>query len=170
MKAWTMRILGALNILFGVADLYYFTWMVSIHWNKWPASASVGDWEIFWALLVLSLTLIGYQVHCGIELIKKKESSLLPTCILFAAQSVLFFLSVWVLWILLPLSMSNIIFGLWEVALSPLDPHLLVGYPSMAAIVTLILLILRRKSGRNSSEGLTVRHGNAASHADSERA
>jgi len=144
MRTWTMRILGVLNLLFGVGGLCYFAESLFVHWNKWPPSATKCEWAIFAILLVISTYFVVHLGYCGLRLIRSDESAILPSCILFAAGNIGELLSVQVFWLIVPLSMSKIVFGLWEVALSAFDVQVLSGYALFGFVVTLTLLISRR--------------------------
>lgn len=143
-RRWTMPVIGILNILFGIVASWYFAAMIQIHWNKWPGSATRNDWGIFFLLAVVSMYLVVHLAYCGIRLIKGDETALLPCFLLFAAETFGVFVSVWVLWMMLPQSMNKVIFGLWSVALSPIDIEVLYGYSPLGFVVTLTLLLSRR--------------------------
>lgn len=147
-----MRVVGALNGLFAVFALVYTAGILWMHWNRWPSSATRFDWVVFALLLGISVYIVVHLAYYGIKLIKNDESAVLPCLILFAVETLGVLLSVWVLWLMLPPSMNKIIFGLWEVALSPLDVEVLWGYSVLGFIVTLILLVSRRSAHKTSSE------------------
>lgn len=152
MRKWAMRIVGALNVLFAILALSYLEEMLRMHWNKWPSSATSSDWVIFAFLLAISVYLVVHPAYLGIRLIKKHESALLPCILLFAAETLGVFSSVVVLWLMLPRSMSKVIFGLWSVALSPIDVEVFSGYSLIGFVATLTLLLSRKGVLKTLSE------------------
>jgi hypothetical protein len=157
MRTWTLRIIGALNILFTVLALLYLAGMLQMHWNRWPSSATSSDWVIFVFLLAISVYIVVHLAYCGIDLIKLDESALLPCLLLFASETLGVWLSVWVLWLMLPPSMGKIIFGLWEVAISPVHVEVLSGYSTVGFVVSLTLLLTRRGAPKGVSEGKALK-------------
>jgi hypothetical protein len=87
-----------------------------------------------------------YLAYLGIRLIRKDARALLQLCLLFTAEILYICVLVDVTWIRMPISMSNIAVGFWGMADAPLVPQLLTGYPLIGAVITLIMLIVRRKS------------------------
>jgi hypothetical protein len=139
-----MRIIGALNIVFGVLSFWFFAGMIQMHWGKWPSSATGNDWAIFFLIAAISTYLVAHLGYCGIRLIKLDESALLPCILLFALEMLGFLLSTWILWLILPRSMNKVIFGLWEIALSPIAIEVAYGYSFLGFLITVALLLSRR--------------------------
>jgi hypothetical protein len=139
-----MRIIGALNVLFAALALLYLAGMLRMHWGKWPTSATSSDWVVFAVLLTISVYLAVHLAYLGIRLIKNHESALLLCIVLFAAETLGVVLSVVVLWGNLPRSMAKITFGLWEIALPPIDVEVLSGYSVLGLAATLTLLLSRK--------------------------
>jgi hypothetical protein len=123
-----------------------------MHWKRWPNLATGSDWLIFALLLAISVYLVVHLAYCGICLIRKDESALLPCLLLFAAETLGVLLSIWILWTMLPPSMGKVIFGLWEVALSPIDVEALPGFSTLGFVVTLTLLLTRGDAPGSVSE------------------
>lgn len=156
MRTWTMRIVGGLNVLFAALALWYLEEMIRMKWNRWPSSATGTDWVVFAVLLAISVYLVVHLAFYGIRLMKKNEAALLPCILLFAVESVGVYLSVVILWLVLPQSMNKIIFGLWWVALSPIHVEGLSGYSVLGFVVTLTLLLTRRKTLTPLSAGVVT--------------
>lgn len=151
MRIWTMRIVGVLNVLFAALSLTYLAGMLNIHWNRWPASATARDWAIFALLLTLSVYLVVHVAFYGIRLLKHNESAVLPCLLLYAAQTLGAMAGYWVIWLVLPQSMMNISFGLWSVALTPLDVQVLSGFTIFGVLATLFLLFTRKRIPKGQS-------------------
>jgi hypothetical protein len=151
-----MRIIGGLNILFAALALWYLEEMIRMKWNRWPTSATGGDWLVFAVLLATSVYLVVHLAYYGIKLLKKNEAALLPCILLFAAESLGVYLSVLILWNILPQSMHKIIFGLWWVALSPIHFEGFSGYSVVGFVVTLTLLLSRRNRLKPLSAGVVT--------------
>jgi hypothetical protein len=143
---------GILNLLFAALALLYLAGMLWIHWNRWPNSATRSDWVVFGLLLAISVYVVVHLAYYGKNLIKKDESALLPCLLLFGTETLGVLVSVWVLWLMLPSSMGDITFGLWSVALSPIDFEVLSGYSALGFVVTLGLLLTRRGALNGLSE------------------
>jgi hypothetical protein len=156
MRTWTMRIVGGLNVLFAALALWYLEEMIRMKWNRWPSSATGTDWVVFAVLLAISVYLVVHLAFYGIRLMKKNEAALLPCILLFAVESVGVYLSVVILWLVLPQSMNKIIFGLWWVALSPIHVEGLSGYSVLGFVVTLTLLLSRRNRLKPISAGVVT--------------
>jgi len=146
MRKRAMRILKTLNILFGVLALLYSAQLIRMHWNRWPGSATRIDWSIFFLLLAISVYMVVHLAYCGIRLIKEVESALMPCFLLFAAESLGVLASIWASWMMLPRSMDKVIFGLWSIALSPIDVQVFSGYSLLGVVATLTLLLVRRSA------------------------
>lgn len=146
MQTWTMRILGALNILFVAFGAFYSVGMIQMHWNRWPSEASYFDWVVFVFLNVISIFLVSYLGYLGVKLIQKDITAVRKLFLLFMAEIIYFFAMYDLTWVVMPISMSKIAFGLWALAEDPLVPQYVTGYPLIGAIVTLVMLIIRRKS------------------------
>ena len=146
MRVWTMRILGVLNLLGIAGGLSYLAGMIWMHWRRWPTTASEVDWAVFWLLLALNLYLAGHLAYCSIRLIRRDESALLPAFLLQGAQIFSIAADVEIFWLILPRSMSKIIFGLWEVALSGMDLQVFTGIAPVGFVVLLILMLSRYRS------------------------
>jgi hypothetical protein len=139
-----MRIVGALNVLFAALALSYLEEMLRMHWNKWPSSATTRDWVVFAFLLTISVYLVVHLAYLGVRLIEKHESALLLCTLLFATETLGAVLSVWAWWGMHPASMNKVIFGLWWIALSPIDVEVFSGYSILGLVATLSLLFSRK--------------------------
>ena len=148
MKIWTMRVLGALNIVFVVLGVYYAVALNVIRWGKWPGPPSHTDWAIFVLLSAISLSFLAYLGYSGMKLIRGDVSVLRPLGVLFILETMYLFISVLLFWNILPASTAKIAVGFWEGGEDPLTPQFLTGYPLLGAISVLLLLwTKRRKSG-----------------------
>jgi hypothetical protein len=151
MRTWTLRIIGLLNILFAVFALSVEAVTLFIG-DKFPTKVppTPMDWVIFIFLLAVSNYLVVHPALYGIRLIKKDESALLPCALLFAAQTLLFILCVYIL--LFGRSIREIATGFWVLAVLPIQFSVTFGYSAMGLLVTITLLTLSRRAARNRAE------------------
>ena len=152
MRVWTLRIIGLLNILFAIFVLLIEAVTLLISGGKFPTKVppTLMDWVIFTFLLAVSNYLVVHPALYGIKLIRKDESALLPCALLFAAQTLLFVLGVYVL--LLWRSMIEIVTGLWMFAVLPISFSAGFGYSTIGLVVTITLLTLSRRATGNRAE------------------
>jgi hypothetical protein len=120
MRAWALRIIGLLNILFAIFALL-FEGVALLSGGKFPTKVTPTpmDWIIFALLLAVSNYLVVHPALYGIRLIRKDESALLPCALLFAAQTLVFTLGVYIM--LYWRSMLEIVTGLWVFAVLPIQ-------------------------------------------------
>lgn len=146
MRIWTIRILGALNLLGIAGGACYLVGMLRMHWHRWPASASGSAWAIFWMLLTFNLYLACHLAFCSVRMIRADESALLPAVLLQGAQISSELANVIIFWLILPHSMSKIVFGLWDIALSGIDVQVYTGIAPLGVVVLLILMLSRYRA------------------------
>jgi hypothetical protein len=151
MRAWTLRIIGLSNILFAIFALL-FEAVALLSGGKFPTKVTPAptDWVIFTLLLAVSNYLVIHPALYGIRLIRKDESALLPCALLFAAQTLVFALFVYIL--LYWRSKLEIISGLWVFALLPIQFSVAFGYSTIGLVVTITLLTLSRRAARKREE------------------
>jgi|HubBroStandDraft_2_1064218.scaffolds.fasta_scaffold705219_1 hypothetical protein len=144
MQAWPMRVLGALHISFVVLGAFYATSMFHMRWNKWPGSPVYQDWAVFLALSIISILLILYLGHLGIRLIKKDAEALWRSCLLFLGEIAFFAAVLYITSSLVPDSMTTVASGFWGMALNPLLPQFVTGYPLVGLVIAMVILLIRR--------------------------
>jgi hypothetical protein len=151
MRAWALRIIGLLNILFAIFALL-FEGVALLSGGKFPTKVTPTsmDWIIFALLLAISNYLVVHPALYGIRLIRKDESALLPCALLFAAQTLVFTLGVYIM--LYWRSMLEIVTGLWVFAVLPIQFSVAFGYSTIGLVVTITLLTLSRRAARNRAE------------------
>ena len=145
---WVMRIFGGLNIGAGLFGLYYFAWLIEIHWHKWPGNPSISDWAVFVALSCFTTFLVVYLGYLGIRLIRVDFSALWQVCLVLVLEMVFLIADVWITWLILPSSMSKIAVGFWGIADGPITPQIVTGYPLIGLIAAVTLMLLQRRSRR----------------------
>jgi hypothetical protein len=148
-----MRIIGLLNILFAIFAMLIELTVLWPGWSRLPGSSSATqmDWVIFALLLAVSIYLVVHPARYGIRLIKKDESALLPCAVLFAIQTLVLLLCVWI-GLSLPRSMGGIVYGLWVFAILPIQYSVLFGPSALGLVVTLALLLSRRAALKNTTK------------------
>lgn len=151
MRAWIMRIIGLSNILFAIFALS-FEAVALLTGGKFPTKVTptTMDWVIFTLLLAVSNYLVVHPALYGVRLIKKDESALLPCALLFAVQTLVFALFVYILiyW----RSKLEIESGLWMFALLPIQFSVSFGYSIIGLVATITLLALSRRAARKKAE------------------
>ena len=154
MRAWTLRIIGLLNILFAIFALFFEAVALALIFSgcKFPTKVppTPMGWVIFTFLLAVSNYLVVHPALYGIRLIRKDESALLPCALLFAAQTLMFALGVYIL--LFWRSMLDIVTGFWVFAVLPIQFSVVFGYSTIGLVVTITLLTLSRRATRSRAE------------------
>jgi hypothetical protein len=144
MQAWPMRVLGALNLAFVALGALYAASMLQVHWNNWPGSPNYQEWVVFVVLNAISIYLILYLGYLGMRLIRKDATALWQLCMFFAGEIAYFVAVVYITSFVLPASMSTIAVGFWAMALNPLVPQVVTGYPLVGLVIALVILLIRR--------------------------
>lgn len=147
MKAWVMRVVGSLNLLFGVGGLYYFAVRLSWRWHDWPGSPSLGAWFAFAVLSTLTTSLVCSLSYFGIRLLIGDESAIRKTAVVFGAEILYFLTDVIVFWLILPMhnpQLTEITAGFFGIASGPLDPQVATGYPLFGLAAMLLLMKTKR--------------------------
>ena len=152
MQTWTMRILGVLNIMYVAIGIWFSAIMVWAHWRNWPGNPSSLDWAVFVFLYAISPLMIASLAYLGMRLIRKDARAILQLGLLFVAEMVYFFVLTTVTWLILPMSLSKIAVGFWGLSQDPLAPQVVTGYPLLGLVLTLVLLLMRRKLPKDPSE------------------
>ena len=146
---WVLRIFGGLNILLGIYGMYYFAFMIEMHLGKWPGNPSHFDWAIFVALSSTSTFLVFYLGYLGVRLMIKRDVAILwQVCLVFILEIGYFFADTFVTWNLTPISRSHISVGFWGIAMDPLAPQVITGYPVIGLVVALALIFLQGRSAK----------------------
>jgi succinate dehydrogenase hydrophobic anchor subunit len=140
MTKWAMRILGLLNVLFGIAGIWYYIADLTWHLQKWEAAYSVRDWFVFSALSLYILSLVCFLAYFGIRLILGNRSALRFTIIVFALETLYFFADVGIFWLILPASVAHAAIGFWERAWDLIAPQIITAYPVFGIIACSVLL------------------------------
>jgi hypothetical protein len=144
MKAWPMRVLGALNISFTALGAFYAASMFHMSWKKWPGPPVYQDWVIFVVLNAISIYLILYLGYLGVRLIRKDAKVLWQLCMFFVGEIAYFVAVVYITSFVLPASMSTVAVGFWAAALNPLVPQIVTGFPLVGLVISMVILLIRR--------------------------
>jgi uncharacterized membrane protein len=139
MTKWTMRILGLLNVLFGLTGIWYYIIRLTWHFQKASAVHSTRDWAIFSLLSLCTLSMISLLGYLGIKLIVADKSALRLTAIVFTAEVLYFFADMQVFWQIAPSSMAHLTIGFWELATCLIAPQIFTGYPLFGIIICIVL-------------------------------
>jgi hypothetical protein len=91
MTQWTMRILGLLNVSFGLDGIWYFISRLTWHFHNVPAIYNIRDWAIFSLLSLCTVSMVSYLAYLGITLIIGNKVNLLLSVFIFAAELFVFF-------------------------------------------------------------------------------
>jgi len=152
-RVWAMRVLGTLNLAFSGIGLCYFAWLL---WRIGkPVSRltpTVWAWAFFKVLSIMSIALIASLIHLGIRLLNLDDSAIRPLSIVFSAEILYFFASVFLFWLVIPShapTMRAMSVGFFDSAQSALDPQVVTGYPLWGLLATLFLQ--RRRNGVTES-------------------
>ena len=146
---WAIRIFGGLNILPGLLGMYYFAYLIEIHWRKWPGNPSAVDWAVFVALSSVTTFLVLYLGYLGVRLIRVDSAALRQVCLVFLLGIIYFFADVCVNWIIFPLwKSSTITVGFWGIAAGPLVPQIITGYPLIGFVAAIALILFQRRCQR----------------------
>jgi hypothetical protein len=151
MFSWIMRLFGGLNILVALFGLYYSFYMLQMHWHHWPGNPSHLDWAVFLTLSLLSTFIILYLGYLGVRLIKRDVGALRKVCLVFIFEILYFWADVIVNWNLVSPSRITIQVGFWGIALAPLDPQIVTGYPLIGIVATIVLVFFHRRA-QNAAE------------------
>lgn len=146
MRLWTMRVIGALNIVFVVLGLYYATYFFVLRWGRWSTHLTQYDWDIQALFYTISLSFLAYLSYSGVRLIRGEASVLRPLGAIFILEILYFVTTVVVDWIVLPPALGKIAAGFWEDGLNPLTPQYLTAYPLVGCFVVLFLSLKKRES------------------------
>jgi hypothetical protein len=144
MQAWPMRVLGALNLAFVALGAMYATRMLQMRWNNWPGSPNYQEWAVFLVLNAISIFMILYLGRLGLRLIGKDAEALWKSCILFLGELGYFAAVFYVTSFVLPDSMPTATAAFWGMALNPLLPQFLTGYPLVGLVFAMVILLIRR--------------------------
>jgi hypothetical protein len=139
---WIMRVVGLLNLLYGIFGICYFAAILS--WHNWTGSRSLLSWLIFLLLSGFSIGLIVYLGYLGIRLMRKDRTAIRPAALVFGVEILYFLLGVEIFWIALPESMAPVAVGFWEMALGPIDPQIVTGDPLLGLLAMFIVRSRKR--------------------------
>ena len=130
MAKWVMRVLGLLNLFFGVAGAWYYA--INLRWNlqKLPAGPSMRDWVILSLLSLVELSMVCLVGYLGVKLMMGETKVLRFTAIVFLE----------IFWLPIPLLMAHSSMPLWEVGTGFIAPQIVTAYPLFGIIVCLLLL------------------------------
>jgi hypothetical protein len=140
MKRWTMRILGTLNVLFGLVGLWFFIIRLTWHFEKAPVVYSARDWAIFSLLSFCTVSMVTLLAYLGIKLIIGKKTDLRLMVFLFAAEILYFWVNATIFVLIYP-SVTNIEIGFWQLAVSPIAPQIVIWYPLLGIIICVALFL-----------------------------
>jgi hypothetical protein len=140
MKKWTMRVLGVLNVLFGLDGIWYFVSRLTWHFQKASVVYSTREWIIFSLLSFCTLLMVSALAYLGIRLIIGNGTNLRLAVAIFVAE-ILYFLADSVNFVLInPSPMTHTEIRFWGLAASPIAPQIVTGYPLLGIVVCIILL------------------------------
>lgn len=140
MKKWTARILGVLNVLFGLNGIWYFITRLTWHFQKSSVAYSTRDWIIFSLLSFCALSMVSSLMYLGIRLTIGSKTNLRLMVLIFTAE-ILYFVadSVYVVPINPSLAM-HLPTGFWGLAVDPIAPQIVTGYPLLGILVCIVLM------------------------------
>jgi hypothetical protein len=136
-----MRILGVLNVLFGLEGIWYFITRLTWHFQKAPAVYSTRDWAMFSLLSFCTLSMVILLAYLGIRLIIGNKTDLRIVVFLFAAEILYFFADATIFVLIHPSSVTHIEIGFWGLAASPIAPQIVTGYPLLGIIICVVFLL-----------------------------
>ena len=126
--------------------MYYFAAMVEMHWGRWPGNPSPLDWAVFVALSSTSAFFVLYLGYLGARLLIKEDAAALRlVCVVFVLEIGYFWADTLVTWNLGMIFRPHISVGLWGIAMDPLAPQVITGYPVIGLIVAISLIFLKRR-------------------------
>ncbi len=140
MTKWTMRILGGLNVLFGLDGIWYFITRLTWHFQKTSVVYSARDWTIFSLLSFCTLSMVSSLVYLGIRLIIGNKTCLPITTFIFAAEILYFFADAVNVVPFNPSLATHIPLSFWGVAAGPIAPQIVTAYPLLGIIICIFLL------------------------------
>jgi hypothetical protein len=140
MKRWTLRILGVLNVLFGLYGIWFFITILTWHFQKTSAVYSTRDWVIFSLLSFCTLSMVSLLMYLGIRLVIGNKTDLRLMVFIFAAE-ILYFWADSVNGVLINPSSARASIAFWGLAADPLAPQIVTGYPLVGIIVCVVLLL-----------------------------
>jgi succinate dehydrogenase hydrophobic anchor subunit len=150
MKKWAMRILGALNVLFGFYGLWFFVTCLNGHFKKAQVVYNTRDWIVFCSLSFCTVLMVSSLAYLGVRLIIGSKTSLRLMASIFAAEILYFFADAVNVVPLNPSLATHVPISYWAVAASPIAPQIITGYP-LLGIVLCVVLLRRRKPVEISS-------------------
>lgn len=146
---WALRIFGGLNLLPGIVGIYYFATMLEMHWGRWPGNPSALEWAVFAALSSTSAFLVLYLGYLGVRLLIGQGAAVLwQVFLVFVLEIGYFFADTFVTWNLGMIFRPHISVGFWGIAMYPLAPQVITGYPIIGLIVAVTLIFLHRRSAK----------------------
>jgi hypothetical protein len=86
-----MRILGLLNVSFGLDGIWYFISHLTWHFHNVPAVYNIRDWAIFSLLSLCTVSMVSYLAYLGITSIIGNKVNLPFSVFIFAAEIFVFF-------------------------------------------------------------------------------
>jgi len=137
-----MRIVGALNLAFGLGGGIYSAAMLSWKWRNLPGAPSMSAWTVFLSLLAISSLLVALLIHLGIRLLGRDESAIRRTAVIFSVEICYFLGYVALFWIVIPLrsptwpGLAGHFFGMIQ---GPLAPQIVTGYPVLGLLAMLLI-------------------------------
>lgn len=144
MKKWTMRILGALNVLFGFYGLWFFITLLTLHFQRAPVVYNIRDWTVFSLLSFCTVLMVSSLAYLGIRLIIGSKTNLRLMIFIFAAEILYFSANAVNVVPFNPSLATHFPISFWQLAVSPIGPQIVTGYP-LLGIVVCIVLLRRRK-------------------------
>jgi hypothetical protein len=135
-----MRILGMLNVLFGLVGLWFFIIRLTWHFEKASVVYSTRDWAMFSLLSFCTSSMVTFLAYLGIKLIIGKKTDLRLMVFLFAAEILYFWVNATIFVQIYP-SVTNIEIGFWQLAVSPIAPQIISGYSLLGIIICVVLLL-----------------------------
>jgi hypothetical protein len=140
MTKWTMRIFGLLNVMFGIAGIWFYIVDLNSHFHKLPPTSDVRSWTVFTLLSLCTLSFVCLLAYCGIRLIIGDKAVLRLTAIVFTAEILYFIADVSIFWVIFPASMAQVAIGFWERAWDLIAPQIVTAYPLIGIVICIVLL------------------------------
>ena len=140
MRKWVMRILGALNVLFGLYGLWFFISLLALHFQRAPVALNIRDWTVFSLLSFCTVSMVSFLAYLGIRLIIGSKTNLRLMMFIFAAEILYFVVNAVNVVPFSPSLATHLPISFWQLAVSPIGPQVVTGYPLVGIVVCIILL------------------------------
>ena len=140
MRKWTMRILGALNVLFGFYGLWFFGSLLILHFQRAPVVYNIRDWTVFSLLSLCTVSMVSSLAYLGMRLIIGSKTNLRLMIFIFAAEILYFWVDSVNFVLIHPFPATYAEINFLGLAASPIGPQIITGYPLLGIVICIVLL------------------------------